>query len=263
MMRVRATIAGILLAVTLAGTAGAAVLRLGNAFGNDEGLDAVLPMTLDSDTGEEVAAMQCELVFDSRVLSFVSVTAGPAATGAGKTVFSNLVRPGRVRCIAAGFNRAAIPDGEVFSVTFSVVAGTDDGAYYVDIENAILSDPDGQETGATVYYGAVLTGLARRHGADINGDWVIAVSELLRVVQFFNTDVFHCQSGTEDGYAVGTGAQDCRFHDSDFMFPRNWSISISELLRLIQLYNSKFYHVSLDSEDGFAPGLGQRSSSAA
>lgn len=259
-MRVRASIAAIILVVTFAGAARGAVLYLGYGFGDDAGHNAVLPMTLDCDTGEEVAALQCELVFDSRVLTFVNVTAGPAATAAGKTVFSNQVRPGRIRCIVAGLNRAAIPDGEVLSVEFSIAEGTPDDAYYVDIEKAILSDPDGQEVHANVYYGAVLTGEARRHAADINGDRIITVSELLRVVQFFNTSMFHCQSGTEDGYAVGAGAQDCRFHDSDFVIPRNWSISIAELLRLIQLFNSKAYHVSPDSEDGFAPGPGQRRS---
>lgn len=263
MIRIRVTIAAILLAVIATGTAGAAVLRLGNAFGNDGGLDAVLPMTLDSDTGEEVAALQCEVVFDTRVLTFVSVAAGPAATAAGKTVLSNVVRPGRVRCIVAGFNRTAVPDGQVFDVTLSVITGAADNAHFVDIENAILSDPNGRQVPVTAYYGAVLVGAVHMHAADLNEDWTITINELLRVIQFFNSSAYHCQAGTEDGYAVGSGQRDCQFHDSDFTAPRNWSISVAELLRLIQLFNKKAYHISPGSEDGFAPGIAVRETSAA
>lgn len=257
-MRVRVAIVGMLLAVAAAGPAGAATLRLGNGYGNDEGFNAVLPMTLDSETGEEVAALQCELFYDASVLTFVNVAAGPAAVAAGKAVYSNVVGTGRVRCIVAGLNRAAIQDGQIFSVTFAVVSGTEDNAYFVDIENAILSDPDGRQVPATVYYGAVLTGSARIHAADVDQNWTITMNELLRVIQFFNSATYHCQAGTEDGYAAGFGPRDCQFHDSDFFAPSNWSISVSELLRLIQLFNSAAYHVSPGSEDDFAPGLAVR-----
>ena len=35
----------------------------------------------------------------------------------------------------------------------------------------------------------------------------------------------------------------------------DWSISLRELLRVIQLFNSGGYHCAVDTEDGFAPGL--------
>lgn len=35
--------------------------------------------------------------------------------------------------------------------------------------------------------------------------------------------------------------------------PQDWSVSLSELLRLIQFYNSGGYAACLDGEDGFCP----------
>ena len=39
------------------------------------------------------------------------------------------------------------------------------------------------------------------HTADENKDSVISLSELLRIIQFYNIGAFHCQAGTEDGFA--------------------------------------------------------------
>lgn len=91
------------------------------------------------------------------------------------------------------------------------------------------------------------------HSSDQNGDGRINLSELLRVVQFFNLGAYHCEAGTEDGYAVGPGAQDCAPHASDYA-PQDWSISLSETLRCVQFYNSNGYHACSGTEDGFCPG---------
>ena len=95
------------------------------------------------------------------------------------------------------------------------------------------------------------------NSADTVQDWSISLSELLRMVQLFNAKGFHCLSGTEDGYAVGAGDQACTPHSGDAS-PQDWVISLSELLRFIQFYNAPCgaYHVSVGTEDGFAPGAG-------
>ncbi len=41
------------------------------------------------------------------------------------------------------------------------------------------------------------------HSADRDGDWRTAMSELLRVIQFYNAHGYHCDATTEDGYAPG------------------------------------------------------------
>ncbi len=89
------------------------------------------------------------------------------------------------------------------------------------------------------------------HSADQNQDSRISVSELLRVIQFYNSSAFGCQSGTEDGYALDTAQQDCTPHDSDYN-PQDWKVNLSELLRLIQFFNMANYQQCEEtSEDGF------------
>jgi hypothetical protein len=98
--------------------------------------------------------------------------------------------------------------------------------------------------------------------ADQNGDFVISLSELLRVIQFYNSLGLHCADNpldTEDGYVPGPGAnQSCVPYDTDYN-PQDWVISLSELLRIIQFYNSLGYRYCPEdgTEDDFCPGLGQ------
>lgn len=86
---------------------------------------------------------------------------------------------------------------------------------------------------------------------------VIDLTELLRVIQFFNSSGLQCAAGsTEDGYFPGTGTlRDCLPHNSDYA-PQNWNISLQELLRLIQFFNVGAYHREQAAEDGFTPGPG-------
>jgi len=49
--------------------------------------------------------------------------------------------------------------------------------------------------------------------------------------------------------------EDCCPHDADYVTAGpDWSIVLSELLRVIQFYNSGGYHLCEDTEDGFCPG---------
>ena len=76
------------------------------------------------------------------------------------------------------------------------------------------------------------------HSADSNGDFVVSLSELLRVIQFYNARGYRCDPASEDGYSVDTGGgdQSCPPHASDYL-DGNRRVNLSELLRLIQLYN--------------------------
>lgn len=98
------------------------------------------------------------------------------------------------------------------------------------------------------------------HSADTTQDFVISLTELLRVIQFFNTQGYYCQGGTEDGYAPGTeGDRSCRPHDSDYS-PQDWRINLTELLRLIQFFNSGGYSACPGeaTEDGFCVASGKQ-----
>ncbi|NJL73268.1 MAG: hypothetical protein HC888_17895 [Candidatus Competibacteraceae bacterium] len=97
------------------------------------------------------------------------------------------------------------------------------------------------------------------HSADITLDGRISLSELLRVIQFYNLAGYHCAtppSSTEDGFRPLTrlDAQSCTPHASDYN-AQDWVIGFAELLRLIQFYNSAGYVACPEavppSEDGF------------
>ncbi len=93
------------------------------------------------------------------------------------------------------------------------------------------------------------------HTADQDCNNLVNLSELLRVIQFFNSGGYHCESGTEDGYAPGPGDHGCPPHASDYN-PQDGLINLSELLRIIQFFNSGGYHYcpAESTEDGFCPG---------
>ena len=94
--------------------------------------------------------------------------------------------------------------------------------------------------------------------ADQNADGTLDLDELLRVIQFYNSLALHCAASpeeSEDGYIAGVGeGHDCPPHDTDYA-PQDWAISLDELLRAIQFYNSQGYNYCPDtgSEDGYCP----------
>jgi len=93
------------------------------------------------------------------------------------------------------------------------------------------------------------------HSADYTEDWEIDLSELLRVIEIYNSDTgYHCDLNEKDGYGLGNGDRNCQPHDLDYN-SQNWKISLSELLRIIQIYNvNKGYHCDPNGEDGFSLG---------
>ncbi|MBI1321238.1 MAG: hypothetical protein GC168_20115 [Candidatus Hydrogenedens sp.] len=139
---------------------------------------------------------------------------------------------------------------ETTPVTFTIVAaGTETRIARDRDEDGVLDydedhdyDPDGKLT------------------ADRNGDYAINLSEVLRVVQFFNAGGLHCpatEQATEDGFFPGAGADHtCDPHDSDYS-PQDWMVSINELLRTIQYFNAQGYYYCpvQETEDGFCPGV--------
>lgn len=108
------------------------------------------------------------------------------------------------------------------------------------------------------FYGEIQTGEGEGelppHSADTNADYALDLGEVLRVVQLYNFGNFACAteaSGSEDGYAFGTGDFNCSPHDADYL-PQDWSIRLTELLRVIQLFQRGGYVACPTvGEDGF------------
>jgi len=82
----------------------------------------------------------------------------------------------------------------------------------------------------------------------------IGLGELLRLIQLYNAGGLHCAAlpgDSEDGYLPGSeGDTSCAPHDSDYL-PQDWVIVLSELLRLVQFYNTQVYSIACGTEDNF------------
>ncbi|WP_221032057.1 immunoglobulin domain-containing protein [Actomonas aquatica] len=110
------------------------------------------------------------------------------------------------------------------------------------------------------------------HSADYNQDGAIDLSELLRVIELYNTrngttrtGAYQLDGSTEDGFAPDASraadapASLTRYHSADY--DQDSYVNLSELLRVIELYNYRSgttrtgeYHLNASTEDGFAPG---------
>ena len=125
------------------------------------------------------------------------------------------------------------------------------GATALDAQTLILSDPNAQPLPGTAEAGVVTIGVAQFHTADFSRNLRIELTELLRGIQLFNANQFYCDASSEDGYTIIPAGRSCAPHSSDYRDGVDWSINLTELLRLIQLFNVGLYVTSSSTEDGF------------
>ena len=91
------------------------------------------------------------------------------------------------------------------------------------------------------------------HSADSNGDYMLSLEEVLRVIAYYNAGQYHCDSTKPDGYNVGSGSDSCGRHDADYDSTA-WEMSLQEVLRPIAYYNAGGYHPDPTKPDGFNVG---------
>ncbi len=115
--------------------------------------------------------------------------------------------------------------------------------------------------------------LPSRHSADTNQDFRLSLTELLRVIELYNTRNGTVRTGAyavdeaneEDGFGTAPARPNTevatltRYHSADIN--RDGRLSLTELLRVIELYNFRSgtvrtgqYRVHAGTEDGFIPG---------
>ena len=106
----------------------------------------------------------------------------------------------------------------------------------------------------TTPYGFYYAGTASTdfHTADVDHNFRFSLSEVLRVIQFYNAGGFHCDASSEDGYALGSGDQSCSPYASDHD-PQDWQIGLSELLEVVQFYNLNCYQPCPDAPGTYCP----------
>lgn len=213
----------------------------------------LLPVSLVGSSGQTVSAIQFDIQLDPKQFELTAAENGPSADAADKMAFLGDLGQGRYRVVIAGINQNAIPSGVVVQLVFRVRSLAAGGTFPADLDDVIFSDPQGQPLQGRSIDGAI-TVFRRWHSADLSQDYAVSFQELLRVIQLFNSQAYHCNATSEDGFAIGPGARGCAPHSSDFN-PADWKVNISELLRLIQFYNASSYQLAVGTEDGFMPGI--------
>jgi hypothetical protein len=154
--------------------------------------------------------------------------------------------------VGQGLSVTLIPPAEGEGSPEGIIEGGVEGTVDGSMEGTQEGVPEGISEGEGSMEGEG-TPSTPYHSGDYDNDGRIGLSELLRVIQFYNVGAYRCASGTEDGYAPGEGYHSCAPHNADYN-PQDWRITLSELLRVIQFYNSGGYHRCSGSEDGFCPG---------
>lgn len=96
-------------------------------------------------------------------------------------------------------------------------------------------------------------------GTDMQGTWTLRLTDSLRsglgALESWSITFNPCEAEPEgEGEGDGEGDPGPRMHSADTN--RDWMFSLSELLRVVQLYNNGDYQCAGDSEDGYAPGSG-------
>lgn len=123
---------------------------------------------------------------------------------------------------------------------------------------AFDSNDDGELTVAELL--AAIGGNKLVHSSDTDGDKVLSLGELIRVIQLYNAGGYTCLplvGDSEDGYTPTPGdVLDCALpHAADYEQGSDGVIGLSELLRIIQFFTTGGYTYCPDlvTEDGYCP----------
>lgn len=140
------------------------------------------------------------------------------------------------------------------------LSGGANGSYFIIFNNrppgtasiTLINGDGGVLTleNAITFYGQPAT---RFHQVDLNHNYRIEMTELLRVIQFYNAGGLHCDDTGEDGYVPDWWPnQTCVPYDAD-NDPQDWVINLNELLEIIQYFNRFGYRPCPDAPDTFCP----------
>lgn len=175
------------------------------------------------------------------------------------------------RSAYAVFLTSDFPTGDNATVTAPMVKHHE----FDDSTVETLRISGGQLAGSDAFavsFDAIGTSAGSFHDADSDRDGILSLSELLRVIEIYNTrfgtrrtGAYRLASSSPDGFEVagdideGVANPLARYHSADY--GRDGRVSLSELLRVIELYNFRegttrvgAYRIDPDTVDGFRPG---------
>lgn len=176
---------------------------------------------------------------------------------AGESYVFNVETSGGVGPLQYQWVKDDVPFRSVKSFALDVLTTEDSGQYSIVVADGVAAI--GGEVLVTLDVQGVEGELPSPvHSADRDGDGVFSLTELMRIIQFYNAGAYYCDDTEEDGYHPGVSAtapQDCPFHSSDFD-ERDRIISLSELLRSVQFFRvgAYWYCPSFETEDSYCPG---------
>ena len=133
----------------------AATVSVGQGSGRSGATGTAVSISLSSGAGEQVAAAQFDVVFDSAVLDLTDVTVGPAAADAEKDVSFSTWEPGVVRVVILGLNDNVITDGVIAEALFDIASDVSSEEETISLDNVLLSDPSAGEVTAVVSSGSI------------------------------------------------------------------------------------------------------------
>jgi len=140
--------------------------------------------------------------------------------------------------------------GKVLDVSFSLEASGEfspDNRWASDTADPIARYVVGSELAGS-------NGDRAGHAGDMNDDFMLDASELLRMIQLYNLGEFSCDPSGEDGFNPGAaGSKTCTPHNGDYNL--DWKFDLSEMLRAIQIYNKGGYRLCEPEETPGDDGL--------
>ncbi|GMR10522.1 MAG: hypothetical protein BMS9Abin28_1343 [Anaerolineae bacterium] len=157
--RIAAVLVPTILLLALTGSAAAqsalAVISIGSDSGNP-GDTVIVPISLASQGGAQVAGVNFTLSFDGSRLAVSQIDTGSAASAAGKSVSWSPMPTctGSCSIIVAGLNRNVISDGVIAQVHFDVLSGASSGTSSLTLSSAVATNPSATPIPASVTNGS-------------------------------------------------------------------------------------------------------------
>jgi hypothetical protein len=160
--------------------------------GDDAGLYGQrlqIPLTLAKASGESVAGLQVDILFDDGLLYFIGIETGNVVVAADKDVNYSVMAPGHIRAVIAGFNQNEIADGVLLTLMLDVFPTTQDFAAssIIALENLIIADPNGEAVPANAVAGTLtldFTNLPTAEAKHIFGLAVLCIAVGMRRTRY-------------------------------------------------------------------------------
>lgn len=121
----------------------AATLTVGDIEINAGDTNAIVSVYLAINSGEEIASLQFDLLYDEDQLNFVSAFLDRTVEqDLDKILEYNIISDGLVRFVIYGQNRLIFTEGNILEITFDADADAPEGKSDISFQNFIAASPD-------------------------------------------------------------------------------------------------------------------------